>query len=823
MGMRKENVQDIFTLDSAQNAQLLHALSPDQDDPGLIQVRFRIEGPVDDSIMQLAWNDVIDRHDALRLTVQMPAGKKPMLVLGKNASVDVAEHDLSALTGMAQAEALSKLLATDRGKKLKLSDCPAMRLHCIKLAADTRQYLWTCHHIFLDGWSASIVLRDVLALYEARMGGTTAGLPKPPRLRSYLGCLNAANTDDAREFWHGYLGTGPAQPATEALQHSTGNARGKPALTRGDVEIPDGLAAALSQTASMFKSTPAALITLGWGLLLAACSKRTDVMFCKTVSGRNVHLEGIENMAGSLTRAVPVRCSFLPRDTVADVVQNLHKQGFAMQPHEHLPLDVILDAPGHPISLGTLDTLLVIQNHPWQDRLTSDDQAVTVSGFASDITSAFPLTLVVNPGEGLSLHYIAHDTLDAGLVATLMDHFPELLMKICADPVHTLACDVIASVQFSGVQQPGVAEKRAELFDDMLTGRTKKPGTRTELEIARIWQNVLGLTDIDIEKDFVSLGGRSFAAMRILTGIEQQFGKRIPLVDFVKSPTIPALAQMLDEDGDNGQQRWRTLVPIQPNGSKPPLVFLHVAGSHVIFLQPLAQRLGADQPIYAFQPVGLEGEAPPLKSFAELAAAYVDELVQVQPEGPYFIVGHCAGGRLALEVAYLLQRQGHEIGALVVIDTRAPKLLPQAAQVNFRRWLKRGRFDLIASRGFRKFVGRPLTKMWNRKLGSMDARKRSDIDTVERACIAADKRYKGRRHTGPILLLRSEERTWKPFHWEEFTEDLETVCLPIRHEEMFFEPDVKILADALARHLDALEPVTLKQVGMPATGLSAKA
>ncbi len=86
----------------------------------------------------------------------------------------------------------------------------------------------------------------------------------------------------------------------------------------------------------------------------------------------------------------------------------------------------------------------------------------------------------------------------------------------------------------------------------------------------------------------------------------------------------------------------------------------------------------------------------------------------------------------------------------------------------------------------------------------MDERKRVEIDTVERACIAADKRYKGHKHSGRILVLRSEERSWKPFHWDGFADHVETIILPMRHEEMFFEPDVGILADALAKHLSRI-------------------
>lgn len=795
--MKRDNIQDIFGLDGAQTAQLVHTLTPDRDDPGLIQVLFRAKGPMDHAVMQAAWNDAIARHEALRLTVQMPAGKKPMLVLGKTAALEIAHHDLSNEPAEPQEKALAALLEEDRQEKLTLSDCPAMRLVSVRLSPQEHQFIWTCHHIFLDGWSAAVILRDVLTFHQARLSGHAPDLPDVPRLRDYYAQLKTRQTQESQAFWRDYLDRCPVVPHMARLARPGSTDATSPAT--GVIPLSMDLAEAASRT----KSTPATLIGLAWAVLLAACSDRRDVVFCKTVSGRNLDLDGMDRMAGSFARAVPVRCHLDPDETVATSLKRLQKRDFTAQSHEYLLLDEIIEATGHGASMAGFDTLLVVQNHPWQESTGGSDGQLVMCDFTSDIMSAFPLTLIATPGVAQKLEYIAAADLDADKVRALLGQLPDILRHLCADPAGTRLKDVLAVIEVPGGSCPDKDAARLGIIDDMLNGRTRKPRTPVELEIARIWQGVLGLTDIDIDQDFVSQGGRSFAAMRILTQIESRFGLRIPLIDFVKSPTISALARLVEGKTEVSEVPWKTFVPIQPNGTKSPLVFLHVSGSHVVFLQPLAKRLGADQPIYAFQPVGLEGEAMPIRSFAELAKLYVAELLQVQPEGPYNIVGHCAGGRLALEVAHLLQEKGHDIATIVVIDTPEPRPVVSPTE-RFKQLFAQRQFDQIFLAGLRKLRPKPLREGWVERTARVDERKRKIVDDVERACFAADVRYQGRKHPGTIKLLRSEERAWKSFAWDRFAARVDEVFLPMRHFEMFFEPDVGVLAEALAAHLDVV-------------------
>lgn len=126
-----------------------------------------------------------------------------------------------------------------------------------------------------------------------------------------------------------------------------------------------------------------------------------------------------------------------------------------------------------------------------------------------------------------------------------------------------------------------------------------------------------------------------------------------------------------------------SLVPVQIHGSRKPFFYLHVhwiGGAFYSFT--LASHLGPDQPLYVIDPYKLDGlQVPP--TVEAMAASYIEVMRAVQPEGPYFLGGFCAGGLIAYEIARQLRTQGQSIDFLALLD-------PMAGSIRFIRLL--GRF-----------------------------------------------------------------------------------------------------------------------------------
>src|SRR5262249_49500577 len=159
-------------------------------------------------------------------------------------------------------------------------------------------------------------------------------------------------------------------------------------------------------------------------------------------------------------------------------------------------------------------------------------------------------------------------------------------------------------------------------------------------------------------------------AVRAVAKIRDRFGVDLPLATFLQTSTIAGLAGILGNE--EWAPSWSSLVPIRPEGSRAPLFLMHAHGGNVLEYRPLVSRLDVDQPVYAFQGRGLDGQIIRNPSLEEMAAAYIAELKRFQPKGPYFLGGFCLGGLLALEAAQQLASEGNHVGLVVMIQSMHP-------------------------------------------------------------------------------------------------------------------------------------------------------
>jgi thioesterase domain-containing protein len=175
---------------------------------------------------------------------------------------------------------------------------------------------------------------------------------------------------------------------------------------------------------------------------------------------------------------------------------------------------------------------------------------------------------------------------------------------------------------------------------------------------------------VGIQDNFFELGGDSLLAVGLITQIHKQLQRELPLSALFLNPTIEGLASTLEQPIDF--QSWSPLVTIQSVGSKPPFFCIHPIFGVIFQYYELAYHLGIDQPFYGLQPLGLDGEQPPLTRIEDMAAHYIEALRRVQPSGPYFLGGWSFGGLVAFEMAQQLLSSGQQVALLAILDTSAP-------------------------------------------------------------------------------------------------------------------------------------------------------
>ncbi|MEH2423097.1 MAG: amino acid adenylation domain-containing protein [Nostoc sp.] len=352
------------------------------------------------------------------------------------------------------------------------------------------------------------------------------------------------------------------------------------------------------------------------------------------------------------------------------------------------------------------------------------------------------------------------------------------------------------------------------------------PRNQVEHQLIQIWEQILGVQPIGVRDNFFELGGHSILAVKLFWQIEKTFSKNLPLAILFQSGTVEALAKIICQEEDltrnlalvntldKSKSSWSSLVEIQPNGSKPPFFCIHGLGGEVLCFRELAMHLGSDQPFYGLQPQGLDGKHPFHTRVEDMAAHYIQEIQTLQSNGPYFLGGYSFGGVVAFEMARQLQKQGEQVGILIMLDSCRPGYSWRAS------FLKRVFLHLnnIVQRGptylWQKVVRwsywrkHHLQNSYNRYLeGVLHLPETDKHLKIIDANIQALSEYIFSPYLGRIILLRTEDRNrleaigteYDPqFGWGDLVAGgLDVHYIPGSHLDQLNEPHVQVLAETL--------------------------
>jgi len=214
------------------------------------------------------------------------------------------------------------------------------------------------------------------------------------------------------------------------------------------------------------------------------------------------------------------------------------------------------------------------------------------------------------------------------------------------------------------------------------------PRSATEVEMAAIWAEVFQLSQVGIHDNFFDLGGHSLMAIETISRINATFPIKLTLRRFFETPTVAGLARALD---DNLPVEFQSsLRLLKPGGPGPALFLVHDNNGDTLLYENLARRMPEMVRVFGVEPYSTPYCPILHTSITDMAAYYMQQIRQIQPEGPYFLGGLCAGGEIALEVALQLESQCHRIGFVLLFDAVALQLPTNAESTDYyrQRWAR---------------------------------------------------------------------------------------------------------------------------------------
>ena len=323
----------------------------------------------------------------------------------RNVELPWNEIDLRGAAYDEREEQVDALLAGSRRRHFALARPPLMRFDLARTAEAEWLFVWTCHHLVVDGWCLGIVLREVFSCYEQLRRGMPVALASCGTFGDYLTWLAAQDATSADRFWANELaGLGPT--ARLPLGRLFDDHR-SPATGHGECELRLSQAdtSRLAELALGQRVSRSALVKAAWAILLARYLDCEDVVFGVTVSGRPPQVPLVETIVGPLANNVPLRVRVALDDSLADLFARLSRQQLETQPFEYCPLAQIAGAAGR--SGGRVfDTLVVYENYPLHDADRLELGDVTIRDMHGTTTSSYPLSLVALPGRQLVLRML---------------------------------------------------------------------------------------------------------------------------------------------------------------------------------------------------------------------------------------------------------------------------------------------------------------------------------------------------------------------------------------------------------------------------------
>jgi thioesterase domain-containing protein len=379
------------------------------------------------------------------------------------------------------------------------------------------------------------------------------------------------------------------------------------------------------------------------------------------------------------------------------------------------------------------------------------------------------------------------------------------------------------------------------------------PPTATESTISELWKQVLGLSAVGLDDDFFAIGGHSLLGMKLFSGIQRIFGVSLPLGKLFRAPTVRQLARLVDADlatkkaveasskmiaSSHLHPIWEAsappiparpttaLVPIQPKGDAHPVFAIHGGDGGILFYGKLSQRLGDDLPFFAFEaPALTAGAQIPEESVEQTAAKYLEELLKVQPRGPFNLCGYSFGGVVAYEIACRLAARGETIAFLGLIDTDNPAAAIRRRSLSERVALswndqaqsKSGvlaKVSALSRRVGTGIVDRLCTEAEEalaRSLPAAEKIARLRQVQLRKAHERAVEAYIPPRFPGKLTLFRAaiegdKYEMARDYGWTDLVAELEIITVPGTHLSIFHEENIAGMADAFR---DCMSAVTV--------------
>lgn len=428
-----------------------------------IPVALRLRGVLDTAALQQALDTVVRRHEVLR--TRFVAGEST-LVLQDTVAVPLAQMDLSHLPAEEQETAILHHARVDAQRPFNLAADVLLRATLLRLATDEQVLLLNLHHIAGDGWSISVLARELKTLYAGFHAGQSASLPELPIQYADFAAwqrqsLQGERLEQLLDFWKQQLAGAP-----ELLQLPTDFPRPEVESYQGGqqaIHIPNAVRESLQQLAQQSGATLYMILLAAFNVLLYRYSGQDDLVVGSPVACRN--RSELEPLIGFFANTLALRTQLDPDHNFLQLLAQVRDSAQAVFDHQDVPFEKLVEELRLPRTLAynpLVQVLFALQNVSAGEFAFAgiDSQPLDVPAERSLFDLELQLWETSHGLEGFFLYKTA--LFRAETLQRMAGHFLTLLHGIVANPRQALAALPLLSTaerscllqQWSGASAP---------------------------------------------------------------------------------------------------------------------------------------------------------------------------------------------------------------------------------------------------------------------------------------------------------------------------------------------------------------------------------
>ncbi|EFD8205998.1 amino acid adenylation domain-containing protein [Escherichia coli] len=433
---KRDQVQDMYYLSPMQEGMLFHTLHHQEKGFYVEQMDMNVKGTLRYDLLEKSMNIIVERYDIFRTVFLHEKVKRPVQVVLKNRPFQLDVVDIQDLSESEQLERIDRFKQKDQLRGFDLSKDLLMRASVFQTGPSSYRWIWSYHHILLDGWCFGLVVQELFAIYHALLHDIPYRLEPVKPYKEYIQWLEKQDKQASLEYWTQSLAGFEGQSTFKEQRKQTNEHE------LGEIEwaMSKEETAALSELALQQNATLSSALQSAWSILLSRYQRSNDVLFGTVVSGRPADLAGVDRMVGLFINVIPRRIQLTDQMTFRSLLSETQQQSLAAEPHQYIPIYDIQAKAGQQ---QLIDHIVVFENVP----AAKKDEQESLLGFTvEDMNvyekSNYDLNLLASPGEQLQLKLAFNQrAFDPAFVRKLKDQLTLLIKEAIKHPdqsVHTL-------------------------------------------------------------------------------------------------------------------------------------------------------------------------------------------------------------------------------------------------------------------------------------------------------------------------------------------------------------------------------------------------